>query len=181
MENPIKMDYLGVPLFLETPTCWFVWFFQSTPSRIFHQPLAGLRRHFLDTSSAGACGASSPPQKISTLQGRVFWSTKGLATGGVSGEPLAKYREVCTCFVVDISIYASIYFSFMVYIEICVYFFPVNTQGFWKKQAQVRTRRCAKETKNNWFNNIISPLSHLHKQTRMVFYSMVVSGSPKRW
>ena len=22
MENPIKMDDLGVPLFLETPTCW---------------------------------------------------------------------------------------------------------------------------------------------------------------
>ena len=33
MENPIKMDDLGVPLFLETPKCWwqpkFEHFFQS--------------------------------------------------------------------------------------------------------------------------------------------------------
>ena len=26
MENPIKMDDLGVPLFLETPRWWFGWF-----------------------------------------------------------------------------------------------------------------------------------------------------------
>ena len=25
MENPIKMDDLGVPLFLETPTCGYAW------------------------------------------------------------------------------------------------------------------------------------------------------------
>ena len=27
MENPIKMDDLGVPLLLETPTCCFLWNF----------------------------------------------------------------------------------------------------------------------------------------------------------
>ena len=35
MENPIKMDDLGVPLFLKTP----ISFRDAQPSQIFHPPL----------------------------------------------------------------------------------------------------------------------------------------------
>ena len=34
MENPIKMDYLGVPLFLETPIYVFFFGWVGSPGRI---------------------------------------------------------------------------------------------------------------------------------------------------
>ena len=33
MENPIKIHDLGVPLFLETPTCCFLHFFAALPPK----------------------------------------------------------------------------------------------------------------------------------------------------
>ena len=38
MENPIKMDDLGVPLFLETPRCWMEWMEWVSHAWIFFVP-----------------------------------------------------------------------------------------------------------------------------------------------
>ena len=47
-ENPIKMDDLKVPLFVETPTCGYSWesTFFLTPCTSMHQLCTGSPRHY---------------------------------------------------------------------------------------------------------------------------------------
>ena len=49
MENPIKMDDLGVPLFLETPICWCVSDrFQTYRYDYVLKPVSHKKRHLFD-------------------------------------------------------------------------------------------------------------------------------------
>ena len=49
MENPIKMDDLGVPLFLETPKCFFFRFSKNEATFLRGQDSTGLHFSFLVT------------------------------------------------------------------------------------------------------------------------------------
>ena len=60
MENPIEMDDLGVPLFLETPICFYIRSPKTLPALsetvlsfvfvMFTAPQAALREHFLSVA-----------------------------------------------------------------------------------------------------------------------------------
>ena len=59
MENSIKMDDLGVPLFLETPICWIST--QYRQSRHWQARFWSLLRHHLSTE-IGVAGSSHAEQ-----------------------------------------------------------------------------------------------------------------------
>ena len=68
MENPIQMDDLGVPLFLETPICRFNKMYANTKLYVFGRSDDQLRRLFQPELEASVTGETSPGKGMIYLQ-----------------------------------------------------------------------------------------------------------------